>query len=256
MSSKNQEREQRQNQDQDPRWWKWEEMQEQARSTILQRLARAEPGSAETTADDDVFCQTVMRLSRRRFVSVCLFKSPEEISVKHTRAKRGHVPSVNSSSDENEDDDNDDDDHDDDDNNDVRIIAQCWEYIHCEGYKQHRSDTTRWTFMVPFCTFPWRAPQMENKRKEDQVMWQHWRRSGWASGKSLRGYEEWRCLWCTSDEQRGILKETGKVLLLIQRHTAPVLKLLTSASLALVESEDRKRVSVSVLVSWFEWGWW
>lgn len=34
------------------------------------------------------------------------------------------------------------------------IIAQCCENVHCEGYKQHRSDTARQTFTVPFCTVP------------------------------------------------------------------------------------------------------
>lgn len=38
------------------------------------------------------------------------------------------------------------------------------------------------------------------------------------------------------------MKETEKVSLLIRRHTAPLLRLLTSASLVLEGSEDRKRV--------------
>lgn len=56
------------------------------------------------------------------------------------------------------------------------------------------------------------------------------------------GDDQWLCLM-TSGEQRRTKKETGKVFLLIQRHTAPVLRLLTSASLALEGSEDTKSVS-------------
>lgn len=115
---------------------------------------------------------------------LCVFLSALRRFLSNTPEQRGHVPSVNSSSDENEDEDEEDDD------NNIRIEAQCWEYIHCEGYKQHRSDTARQTFTVPFCTFPCGAPQMENKRKEDRVMWQHWRRRGWASGNP----------WCTREE--------------------------------------------------------
>lgn len=180
---KNKEREQCQNQDQDPRWRMLEEMLAQARSNILQLLAQVEPGSAETAADNDAF--SVRRwwgsVGGAVFISECLLRALRRF-LSNTPEQRGHVPS-NSSSDDNEDEDDDDDD-------DIRIIAQCWEYIHWEEYKQHCSDIASQTFTAPFCTFPWRAPQMENKKKEDRVMWQHWR-SGWASGSP----------WCTREEE-------------------------------------------------------
>lgn len=193
---KNKEREGCQKQDQNSRSRRMEDMLEQARSNILQLLAWAEAVSVETVANDAFSVrQWWGSVGGAVFIFVCLFKSPEEIYIKRARA-RGHVPSVNRSSDEDEDDD-------DDDNN-----------IHFEGYKQHRSDATHQTLGFPFVRSPeelhkWRI----RKRRWDNVA--ALEEEGVSVMESLthqrRGDDEWWWLWCIGGDQRRIINETGKV---------------------------------------------
>lgn len=215
IKTKNKEGERCRNQDQNSCW---RNLEEGGAGSLRPPPASGSGGGRSRSPSDDGEAQSeelrsflwVFLRALRRFLS----NAPEQ---------RGHVPSVNS-----------DEDRDDDDDNN----------IHCEGYKQHRSDAARQTFTVSlFVRSPEVLHRRRTRKKEDGIVWQHW-----LSVMESRTRPEKRGRQMTMAamvvKRGGQWTKLGRVFFfffLIRRHKAPVLRLLTSASLALEGSGGRKQ---------------